>query len=198
MLLATESADPAQQREWESGEFRVEQFRVPLVDARLVPPKAAPVAPTELALAVQMNHLSGGAVAQAPLRGTALLKPRAARFAGYDDFSFEPPREAGPDPQPIDDEDAAAQREGQLIADKQALTTDATGAARWLLKGLPKITRPSELLAEVSFNDPNGEVQTIGTTLPLWPSAVVLGVKTGAWASRRLSLIHISEPTRPY
>lgn len=185
VLLATEGAEPARQREWESGSFRVEEFRVPLVDARLVPPKQAPVAPTELALGVQMNHFSGGAMAQAPLRATALLRPRVVRFAGYDDFSFEAPREGGPDPQASDDDDGAAQREGRLIADKQPLTTDATGAAHWLLKGLPKITRPSELLAEVTFNDPNGEVQTVGTTVPLWPGAVVLGVKTGSWASRR-------------
>ena len=57
MLLALASPD--------SGEFRVEEFRIPLVDARLVPPKGAPVAPAEVALQVQLSHLSGGAMAQA-------------------------------------------------------------------------------------------------------------------------------------
>src|SRR5262249_36730656 len=31
--------------------------------------------------------------------------------------------------------------------------------------------------------DPNGEVQTLSQTLPLWPSAVVLGVRTDDWVS---------------
>ena len=187
VVLERESSDTAQRREWASGDFRVEEFRVPLVDARVVPPKAVPVAPKELALEVQMNHFSGGPMAQAPLRATAVLKPRVTRFVGYDDFSFEPPREGGPDPEAQDSEDSegAAQREGKLIADKLPLTTGKDGAAKLLLKDLPKITRPSEVLAEVTFNDPNGEVQTVGTTVPLWPSAVVVGVKTGSWVSQR-------------
>jgi uncharacterized protein YfaS (alpha-2-macroglobulin family) len=187
VVLERGSADPARRRQWESGDFRVEEFRVPLVDARVVPPKAALVAPKELTLGVQMNYLAGGAMAQAPLSATALLKPRFVRFAGYDDFSFEAPREGGPDPQAQEAEDSedAAGREGKLIADKLPLTTDKDGSARLLLQNLAKIKRPSEVLAEVTFNDPNGEVQTVGTTVPLWPSAVVLGLKTGSWASRR-------------
>ncbi|HYN62952.1 MAG TPA: MG2 domain-containing protein, partial [Rubrivivax sp.] len=186
VLLERDSADPAQRRQWPSGEFRVEQFRVPLVDARVVPPQAVPVAPQELVFGVQMNHLSGGAMAQAPLSASALLTPRVPRFAGFDGFSFEPPRQGGPDAQapPLDDSQGASRREGKLVADKLPLLTGADGTARLLLKDLPRITRPSELLAEVSFNDPNGELQTVGTTVPLWPSAVVLGLKTGSWVSR--------------
>lgn len=187
VLLQRESADASQRRDWDSGDFRVEEFRTPLVDARIVPPKTAPIAPKELAFGVQMNHFSGGAMAQAPLRATALLKPRFTRFAGYDEFSFEPPRESGPEPQAQESEEGegAAQRNGKLVADKLPLTTDKDGAARFVLKDLPKITRPSEVLAEVTFNDPNGEVQTVGTTVPLWPSAVVLGVRARSWASSR-------------
>jgi len=31
------------------------------------------------------------------------------------------------------------------------------------------------LLAELTFNDPNGEVQTVAQRLRLWPAAVVVG-----------------------
>ena len=58
----------------------------------------------------------------------------------------------------------------QLVADKLALDTDRAGAARAVLKDLPPITRPSELLAELTYNDPNGEAQTVATTVNLWPS----------------------------
>lgn len=169
---------------WSSGSFRVEEFRLPLVDARVSGPKAVAIAPQELPISVQLNYFSGGGMAQAPARMTALLRERGHGFAGYDEFSFEPPREpserdsAGDDEEPRDDK-------GQLVADKQALTTDRNGAASVLLKNLPKITRASELVTEVTFNDPNGEVQTAATRIALWPSAVVLGVKTGSWASSR-------------
>ena len=53
------------------------------------------------------------------------------------------------------------------------------------LAKLPKLEAPAELTAELTFNDPNGEVQTTSTTLRLWPSAVVPGIRTGSWASAR-------------
>ena len=40
-----------------------------------------------------MSYFSGGAMASAPLRASALLKTRSPGFAGYDEFSFEPPRD---------------------------------------------------------------------------------------------------------
>jgi alpha-2-macroglobulin len=182
----------AGRRTWTSGSFRVEEFRVPLVDARVSGPKAVPVAPSALPIEVQLNYFAGGGMAQVAARASALLKSRAVQFDGYDEFSFEPPREPGtggaaqPDPDEAEaDSTASAARTGKLIADKLPLTTDKNGAARFTLQDLPKLTRPSEVSAEVSFNDPNGEVLTASTTVPLWPSAVVLGVKTGAWASSR-------------
>ncbi len=201
VVLEHESADARQRREWDSGDFRVEEFRLPLVDARLVAPKDAVVAPAELPLDVQINYFSGGPMAGAALRATALLRDRAVQFDGYGDFSFEAPRDAGPQASASDDDEGAAQREGRLVADKLALATDAQGAARLLLKALPPITRPSEIVAEVAFNDPNGEVQTIASTVPLWPAAVVLGVKTGAWASSRgqvsFSVVALDTAGRP-
>ena len=166
--------------QWPSGNLRVEEFRVPLVDARLSAPKQLPVAPRELPLSVQLNYLSGGAMAQVAARASALLKPRSVAFAGYDEYSFVPPRDAAKGES--SDEDNS---DSQLVADKLPLTTDANGAATVTLKDLPKLTRASELQAELTFNDPNGEVQTVAARVPLWPSAVVLGLRTGAWASSR-------------
>lgn len=192
VVLERESAIEKRRREWTSGDFRVEEFRLPLVDARVSGPKALAVAPKELAIAVQLNYFSGGPMAQVPARASALLKTRSTRFDGYDEFSFEAPREpdkaqgnsGGTDSGDSGDEGDGA-RDAKLVADKLALTTDRSGAASFTLKDLPPITRPSELSAEVSYNDPNGEVQTASTTIPLWPSAVVLGIKTGSWASSR-------------
>ena len=182
--------DAAAEREhrWTSGSFRVEEFRLPLVDARITGPKEIAVAPATLPIAVQLNYFSGGGMAATAARASALLKTRAVAFGGFEEFSFEPPRDPSKAPGSSGDEDSEAAPEaadGKLVADKLALTTDKNGAASFTLKDLPKITRPSEITAEVTYNDPNGEVQTASTAIPLWPSAVVLGVKTGSWASSR-------------
>jgi len=175
---ASEDDEGARQSSWSSGNFRVEEFRLPLVDARISGPKAPPIAATSVAVDVQMSYFSGGAMAAAPLRASALLKPRSPGFAGYDEFSFEPARELKNTTQPAGDNEESesdTERNGKLIADKVALTTDRNGAAAFTLKDLPATTRPSRIEAELTFNDPNGEVQTVATRIDLWPSALVLG-----------------------
>ncbi|MFY7866204.1 alpha-2-macroglobulin family protein [Roseateles sp.] len=177
------------QGSWPSGEFRVEEFRVPLIDARLSGPKLIPPAPSELRLSAQMNYLSGGGVGQAPLKLSAVLRPRSVGFAGYEAFVFEPPRAA--DAAALMSNEDAEDRESdgatatgsRLVVDKQAGMTDRNGAAELLIKSLPKVDRPSELMAELSYSDPNGEIKTVARTLPLWPSKLVLGLRSQGWAS---------------
>jgi alpha-2-macroglobulin len=187
VILERESADPTRRQQVSSGSFRVEEFRLPLVDARVSGPKVVPAAPKELAVALQLNYFSGGGMAMAPARASALLKSRYVSFSGYDEFTFDAPREPSKSENGRDEESEASssERSGKLIADKLALTTDKNGAASFTLKEFGAVTQPSEVTAEVTFNDPNGEVQTASTSIALWPSAVVLGMKTGAWASSR-------------
>jgi uncharacterized protein YfaS (alpha-2-macroglobulin family) len=176
------------ERTWTSGNFRVEEFRLPLVDARVSGPKTPAIAAASVVVDVQMNYFSGGAMASAPLRASALLKTRSPGFSGYDEFSFEPPRDPNKPEQEADSEESERGdpgRDGKLVADKLALSTDRNGAASFTLKDLPKTARPSRIDAEVTFNDPNGETQTASTRIDLWPSALVLGVKAGSWASNR-------------
>ena len=178
---AAATAPTAEARAWDVGEFRVEAFRVPLVDARVSGPKGAAIAPRELPLDVQLRHLSGGGVAQAALKTTALLRDRSPAFPGYEEFSFEPaPERMAERP---DEEEPSADRPaaGRVVADKLATTTSREGAARVLLKDLPALQRPGEIVAEVSFADPNGEIQTVGTTTRVWPAAVVPGLKASWW-----------------
>jgi uncharacterized protein YfaS (alpha-2-macroglobulin family) len=170
-------------RSWHSGSFRVEEFRLPLVDARLAGP-ASVVAPRSLPLTLQLHYLSGGAVANAQVRASALWRDRSVHFADHDEFSFAPPRE----PQRRDEADldgAPTSGNGRLIADGLLLTTDAHGAATLELKDLPAVHKPVEVAAEVTFDDPNGEAQTVSTRIALWPGAVVAGIKADSWASNR-------------
>jgi uncharacterized protein YfaS (alpha-2-macroglobulin family) len=182
---ASQRGDDEGERTWTSGSFRVEEFRLPLVDARVSGPKAPQVAASSVAVDVQMRYFSGGAMASTPLRASALLRTRSPAFAGYDEFSFEPPRDPSAAGQGESDDGDASGREGRLVADKVPLVTDGNGVAILELKELPPAKRPGQIDAEITFNDPNGETQTAATRIDLWPSALVLGVKTGSWASNR-------------
>ena len=171
-----------------SGEFRVEEFRVPLVDARVSGPKGVQVAPRELPLNVQLSYLAGGAMAGVPARVSALVRNRPLTFPGREEFSFEPPRDlakAGTRDESGDSAETSDTGEAKLVADKMPLMTDSNGAATVTLKDLPKVARLSDLIAEVTFNDPNGEVQTTSARIPVWPSATIVGIRAGAWASNR-------------
>ena len=165
-------------RRWPGGSLRVEAFRVPLVDARLSAPPGPLVAPAELSFQAQLNALAGGAMADAPLQLSALLRPTHPSFAGHEDFSFTPaPPERGGD-----DEAGDASR---LVADKLTARTDRQGAVAIVAKGLPPLPGPSDLIAELTFSDPNGETQTVAQRLRLWPAALVVGLRVPDWAAAR-------------
>ncbi|MDZ7589870.1 MAG: MG2 domain-containing protein [Rubrivivax sp.] len=171
-----------------SGNLRVEAFRVPLVDARLAAPARVPVAPDEVVFQAQLNALSGGPVAAAPLQLSALLRPAVPIFAGHEDFSFAPAR-GGDGGNAAEGSEEADERDrgdaDRLVADKLPAVTSAQGAAAVVVKSLPPLTGPADLLAELSFADPNGEVQTVAQRVRLWPAAVVAGLSVPRWAGSR-------------
>lgn len=169
---AANDANPDQDYEnsYNSGSFRVEEFRLPLLQGRITPPKGALVAPKELPLDVQLTYLNGGGAAGQQVHVSSLLRRKSLSFSGYDGFTFNPSDERGEDEQ-------------KIVADKLTVTLDKNGAGKTVVKNLPPIKAPQELLTEMTFADPNGEIQTVSTLAPLWPSAVVVGLKSSEWVS---------------
>ena len=169
------------EKRWASGSLRIEAFRVPLVDARLAPPPGALIAPAELALTAQLNAMAGGPMPGQALQLSALLRPLSPQFKGYEDFSFEPPsQQRGQTPGEDDSGDGS-----RLVAERLPASTGRDGGARIVLPKLPVLTGPSELQAELSFADPNGETQTVSRRLRLWPAALVVGLRVPGWAAPR-------------
>lgn len=166
-----------------SGQFRVEQFRLPVLTGRILPPKDSAVAPTELPIELQMEYVSGGPASGLPMRVTGMTRRRWIAFPDYEAFAFNF----------YDEAEEARQAEGQgegqdegdrrIVADKLALTLDRAGSGTLTLRGLPRVTRPMDLVLEASFADPNGEVQTLAQTVPLWPAGVMVGIKVDGWTS---------------
>ena len=151
-----------------TGSFRVEEFRLPLLQGRITPPKAVQISPKELPLDVQLNYLNGGGASGLAVQITGMLRNKAMSYPAYEEFSFY----AG-------DSD----EEQKIVANKLPISLDKNGSGKTTIKNLPAIVKPQELVAEMTYFDPNGEIQTITAVTSLWPSAVVVGVKAGQWVS---------------
>jgi uncharacterized protein YfaS (alpha-2-macroglobulin family) len=178
LLLPVEGKEEGGPRMLSSGSFRVAEFRLPLMQGAVTPPKAAQVGVRELPLDLSLGYLSGGPAAGHAVRITALTRERYSSFAGYEGFRFgvddEPDAEGGEARQGND-------RADRLVVDKQGVTLGRDGTARFVVKDLPKSQRPRDLVAEMQYRDPNGEEQTLRAVVPVWPAAVVAGIQTEAW-----------------
>ncbi len=171
---------------YDTGAFRVEQFRLPTMKAVLQPPAEALIRPDAVTVDIFVGYLNGGGAADLPIKLRTQTQPRSIDFADYADYSFssEPLREgivqtsAGEE----ESEEEAAPAPGRSgPAGVLALNLDKAGAARATLTGLPAVDRPLALVAELEYPDANGELTTVANRIPLWPAAVVVGLRTDGW-----------------
>ena len=179
-------SESGERRSFTSGEFRVEEFRLPVLEGRIAPAdKKALVRVRSVPTDVQINYVAGGGAAHLPVRVSAMVRGKSLNYGDYDAFSFSPPRKRGQSNASSDDEEATASQDARVIADKLPLTLDKDGAGRLTIDNVPQARQPQELVMEATYADPNGEVQTLRSVQALWPAAVVAGVKTEGWVSAR-------------
>jgi uncharacterized protein YfaS (alpha-2-macroglobulin family) len=180
----------------ESGRFRVEQFRVPTMKAVLQGPKEPAVRVAQVPLDVQLSYLSGGGAGGARVKIATLVEPKPVAFADYTEFAFAGPdiREGPESGRPaFDDDEGVFEEEGEDTGEGAAVRTrsvtlDRAGGARVVLDGLPQGPQPADLLAEMTWQDPNGETLTGSARIALWPSAYVIGIAPDGWAMSRKAL----------
>lgn len=171
------------ERSFTSGEFRVEEFRLPVLEGRVVPTeKKALVNVKSVPTDVQINYVAGGGAANLPVRVSALVRGKYLSYGDYEMFSFNPPR-GNREGESVGEEEATASQDQRVVADKLPLTLDKNGAGKVTIDKVPSAKQPQELLLEATYADPNGEVQTIRSVNTLWPAGVVAGIKTEGWVS---------------
>ncbi|MFI4983388.1 MAG: MG2 domain-containing protein, partial [Nevskiales bacterium] len=165
-----------------AGEFRVSDFRLPVFTGSVQGVPARQVAPARVPLALGLSFINGGAAKNAAVEVSATVRPRWPSYPHFERFNFN-----------IDFDDVAraafnvdgGREKEHLVLDKQQLTLDKAGAGK-LEVTLPEKPRgPSELYTEMTFSDPNGEIQTLHGSVELWPAAVVLGMNVGEWAAEK-------------
>ncbi len=186
----------------ESGRFRVEQFRVPTMKAVLQGPAVPAVRAAQVPLDVQLSYLSGGGAGGAQVKISTVVEPKAVGFADYGEFAFAGPdiREGVERERPAFDEDEGVFEEDEGEGNggsggtvrTRSVTLDHAGGARVMLDNLQgshdSSPQPAELLAEMTWQDPNGETLTGSARVPLWPSAVVVGIAPDGWVMSKKAL----------
>jgi uncharacterized protein YfaS (alpha-2-macroglobulin family) len=170
---------------WFSGSFRVESFKLPVLTGSLkISDKQGGttlVAPSSLTADVQLAYVSGGPAGQLPVSVSGVARYRSVHFADYSDYSFYPPRPESTAEQNGEPDAESADESQTLFLNKRRLVLDAQGGGRLAIDALPKFDRPKDLVFEASFADPNGEIQTLSQTVPVWPAAVLAGIRVDDW-----------------
>ena len=183
-VYSVELKGPGDDKSFSTGQFRVEEFRLPVLEGRVTPSDKKPlVHATSVPVDVQINYVAGGGAAKLPVRVSALVRGKYLSYSDYEAFSFAAPRGKREAAGEGDEEEVTASEDSRVVADKLPLTLDKNGAGKTTIDKLTPGPQPQELLLEASYSDPNGEVQTIRSTQTLWPAAVIAGIKTEGWVS---------------
>ncbi len=178
----TNDDEPAQG--FYTGQFRVEEFRLPVLEGSVLPLEKKPLVNVQsVPTAVQINYIAGGPAANLPVRVSAMVRGKYLSYPDFDAYNFNPPRKGSETNEQSEGEEALGSRDTKIVADKLPVTLDKNGAGKVTVSGLAKIKQPQDLVLEASYSDPNGEVQTLRSTQALWPAAVVAGIRTEGWVS---------------
>ncbi len=192
VILLRKGDEDNYSKQLSSGSFRVQEFRVPLMRGIIQFPSKPLIKPKEVEVDVSVSYLSGGGASNLPVKLRSEVQPRfLPSFEGFEDFVFSNGRVKEGVLKSRDSE-----YEGEVFTYQWenvklktlSLTLDKAGGARAKLSGLPEIDTPREILTELEFKDPNGEIQTVPVRIPLWSSKVLVGIKPDSWALSKDSL----------
>ncbi|MBF0458308.1 MAG: alpha-2-macroglobulin [Nitrospirae bacterium] len=188
-----------------SGQFNVEDFRVVMMKAAVQGPSAPLIMPKEAGLDITVSYLSGGGAASLPVKLRAELKPKEILIPAAEGYTFigkavhegieinsnqyDGQRDAiDADGEAEGDEDAAPSGDKLLKLQTVELNLDNNGTAKAVLKDIPEISTPHDIAAELEFMDPNGEVQTVASSIPVYPSSLLVGIEVPDWTESKESL----------
>ena len=175
-----------------SGQFRVEQFRLPSMHASILGSAKPLVRPTHAELDAHVVYMSGGGASGLPVKVRMLVEPQAEHYPDYSDYQFggEPLTEGvttsgnGPDDYDFDNEKETTATKTRILP----ATLDGSGAARIVIGDLPVLNVPAVLTAELEYADANGEILTTTGHVKIVPASVTVGIRTDGWVASREKL----------
>ncbi len=191
--------DGADQTIFTNQSFKIDEYRLPTMRASVTGPKEASVRPKSLLLDLFVGYLSGGGAANLPVDLRIGWFGTVPAPDGYDGYSFGGKAVAeGTKPMNGDGEE-----EETPLPPTQTLpvTLGADGTARTTVEVPQTLDGPANMLVEMDYADANGEVLTASRSIPIFPSAVRIGIKTDGWLMKqddlRLRFVAVGTDGKP-
>ncbi|MCB1158195.1 MAG: hypothetical protein KDK45_11895, partial [Leptospiraceae bacterium] len=188
-LMYPKDKNNSYERKYSTESFRVEEFRIPLMKADVKVPTEKIVSKTNFPVNLSISYLSGGGAGNLPVKFKYFVKDDYyTSFPDYADFSFDSEKII-----PGRFRTDRAENEDELKIEKiQQIKLDETGGKTITISGLPTKDTPYNVLTELEFADPNGEIQTVSKRIPVYPTEYVIGIKQDSWIASKDKLKIIS------
>lgn len=175
---------------FQTGSFRVEEFRLPVMTGAVQFPAGEQVAVKELSADLSVRYLAGGGAAGLAVRVRSRAeKGYGARMSAFEGFNFanggvlygKKSRNYSYD------EDGNPENEDPNSQNlpEQRLSLDQNGTGRATVKELPLWDVPFSLLLEAEYKDPSGEIQTISRRTQVLPASALVGIKPEGWVATK-------------
>ncbi|MBA2936474.1 alpha-2-macroglobulin [Sphingomonas sp. CGMCC 1.13654] len=161
---------------------RVDEYRLPTMRASVSGPKEKQVNPKQVPIDMYVGYLSGGGAGHAPIKVRTAYDTLSDNPDGWDGWTFGGQAvKEGTVPLDQDDNDNNAPQLPSATTIPLAL--DAHGALRTPLD-IPKLQQAVNMTVEMDYQDSNGETLTASGSVPIYTSAVRLGIKPDGWMQR--------------
>jgi uncharacterized protein YfaS (alpha-2-macroglobulin family) len=174
----TEETDSFESEARESGHFIVGEYRLPLMKANVKIQGEPLVRPSEVKVDLSANYLSGGPAKGLKVKLRASINPGSFTpdVPGGAEYNFlANPVKAGV----VGSENRQAPEETFLKVQELKLNTDGGLLAK--VSDVPAVTQIQQLSLELEYSDPNGELKTAGTQVPIFPAEYVIGLRSDSW-----------------
>ncbi|WP_431469270.1 MG2 domain-containing protein [Sphingosinithalassobacter sp. LHW66-3] len=184
---------------WTGQSIRLDEYRLPTMYATVTGPETAAVKPGSLPLDLFVGYLSGGGAANMPVEVRVGYFEGVGTPSGYESFTFGG-RELREGTRPMDGE---GDDRTDTLPPTQTLpvTLGRDGTVRTSIDVPQSLDQDTAMLVELDYQDANGEVLTASRRIPIYASAVRLGIKTDGWLMSeddlRLKLVALDTEGKP-
>jgi uncharacterized protein YfaS (alpha-2-macroglobulin family) len=163
--------------------FKIDEYKLPTMRASVTGPKEAAVRPKSLPLDLFVGYLSGGGASNLAVDLRVGYFARSHTPTGYEGYAFGGAKvEEGLKPL-----DGSGGEEKTPLPPTQMLpaTLSGDGTRRTTIDVPQTLDAATDMLVEMDYQDANGQVLTASRTIPIYPSAVQLGIKTDGWLMKQ-------------
>lgn len=180
--------------------IRVDEYRLPTMRATVTGPKAAAVRPKQLPLDLFVGYLSGGGASNMGVTVRTAFALDDSSPKGWEGWSFGGAK-ISEGVQPLDGDGDEIGSTALPSAQMLPVTLDNQGAARTSVDMPQGFDQPTLVSVEMDYQDANGEMLTASRRIPVYPSAVRVGLKTDGWLMKeddlRLKMVVLDAEGRP-